>query len=152
MGQVFGSEGPHERHPRPIARLMQHAFHRSLFRISPSDLWQPSLDVYELEDEIQVVVDLAGISRERIEVSFAEEELRISGWRDDPAPSARVRLHQIEIDHGYFHRVVPISARVDREKLEATYRDGFLRIRLPKLEESPPRQVNIRVPAEDEDE
>jgi len=136
---------------RNVDRFMQRFMHSTIFRLSPRDPWQPAVDVYELEGEIQVVVDLAGVDRERVEVILEGDRLLIRGWRSDPAPRKRVRLLQIEIDHGLFERVLRIEAVVDRDKLEAIYRDGFLRVRLPKARDQERREVEIRQDEDDQE-
>jgi HSP20 family protein len=129
---------------RNVDRFMQRFMHGTLFRLSPREPWQPAVDVYELEAEIHVVVDLAGVDRERVEVILEGDRLSVRGWRGDPAPRKRVRLHQIEIDHGLFERTVRIETVVDRDRLEAVYRDGFLRVRLPKARDQERREVEIK--------
>ena len=145
-----GSHDPFDpRHPRNLDRIMQRFMPGSLFQLSHRDTWKPAVDVYELEDEYHVVVDLAGVARDRVEVTLEGLLLMIRGWRDDPAPRKRVRLHQMEIDHGPFECVVRLDVNLDRNRLEAVYRDGFLRVRLPKLPETGPREIEVQMPDEE---
>lgn len=147
MAPHHGSKDPVDPAPSPLDRFMHRFVSGTIFRLSPRDPWQPSLDVYELENEIHVVVDLAGVERDRVQVTLEGESLHVRGWRKDPAPRKRVRLHQIEIDHGFFQREVRVEPPVDRDRIEATYRDGFLRIRLPKLEgEVERREIEVKGP------
>lgn len=134
MAPHYGSKDPVEHVPSTLDRFMHRFVSGTIFRLSPRDPWQPSVDVYELEEEIHVVVDLGGVERDRVQVTLDGEILHVRGWRKDPAPRKRVRLHQIEIDHGFFERAIRVDPPVDRDRLEATYRDGFLRVRLPKVE------------------
>jgi HSP20 family protein len=138
---------PHGRH---FDRIMQRFLPGSLFQLPHRDTWKPAVDVYELEEEFHVVVELAGVARDRVEVIFEGTHLTIRGWREDPAPRKRLRLHQMEIDHGPFECVVRVDATIDRARLEAFYRDGFLRVRLPKVADAEPRTVEINVAPEDD--
>jgi HSP20 family protein len=64
----------------------------------------------------------------------------------DEDKSSRIRYHQLEIYYGPFERIVPLPAdvAVDRDKLVATYKDGFLKVALPKAEKKHiSKRINI---------
>ncbi len=114
-----------------------------LFRLPLSNRWKPAVDVYETANEIVVLVDLAGINKEEIEVTFDGDNLRIMGSRRDITSTPKVRLHQMEIDFGNFERLIAISAQVDKNKISATYRRGFLQITLTKLRKGKDEKIEI---------
>ncbi len=99
--------------------------------------WQPPIDVHETHDQITVKMELAGAKADDLQVSLSPDDrvLTISGVRgEDQADRAgRVRCHQLEIYVGPFERSLALPATpLLRDKITATYRDGFLRIALPK--------------------
>jgi len=101
----------------------------------PGDSWSPGLNVYEDGSDFHVVVDLAGVRVNDVEVVIEDELLRLSGVRDVPQTgesAGEVRLHLMEIDHGRFCRTLELPPEVDPDGIEATYRCGLLWIRLPK--------------------
>lgn len=81
-----------------------------LFRLPLSNKWKPAVDVYETANEVIVLVDLAGIKKEEIEVTIDGDSLRIVGTRRDITSTPKVRLHQMEIDFGDFERRIVIPA------------------------------------------
>ncbi len=103
--------------------------------------WEPAVDVYETETEVVVIMELAGVKPDDIEIAIGDRHLLIRGWRQEPVSgSARRKYYQMEIHRGPFERRIPLPSAVDAEKAEATREDGILHIRLPKT-----RQAQLRV-------
>ncbi len=91
--------------------------------------WRPPTDVYEVEDAIIIRVEIAGMHETDFTISLVDRILTIRGVRQDT--SERRAYHQMEIAFGEFNTEVELPYTILNEKVEATYRDGFLRIRLP---------------------
>ena len=115
-------------------------------------LWQPRADVCETEDAVCVTVELAGMSEEeisrRIEITLTADgrALVIAGNRGDScSEGARTRCHQLEIYYGPFERVLPLPSdvKVERDRMEASYRNGLLSVLLPKRPPAEPRIIPI---------
>lgn len=94
--------------------------------------WIPAVDVYETEDKIVVLVDIAGVNKENIDLTFQENKLLIRGTRPVRSYSNPEIYYQMEINFGPFERVIHLPCAVDAEKAEAVYKEGFLEILLPK--------------------
>ena len=134
-----------------LIRQMEQEFERSdeMMRkflhsfTSPERFWEPRVDVYETREAVKVKVEIAGVRSDSIDVELSGDgrALAIRGVREDERAEAvdRVLFHQMEIYLGPFERVLPLppGAEVDREKVTAAYRDGFLIITLPKREKRP---------------
>ena len=71
-------------------------------------------------------------------VTLENDLLKISGVRPDFSPSAKMKLHQMEIDYGKFQRIAKISLPIDTDNIGAKYKEGFLQITLPKKKQKPP--------------
>ena len=97
--------------------------------ISRPHAWRPPTDVYETEDAMIIRVEVAGIRESDFTISLVERNLTIHGIRQDT--SERRAYHQLEIAFGEFRTEVELPYQVISDKVEATYRDGFLRITLP---------------------
>jgi HSP20 family protein len=105
--------------------------------------WSPSVDIYETETEIVVKAELPGIERKDISLNLEKNVLTVKGERRFEKETNEENYHRIERNYGAFSRSFSIPATVDEEKIRAEYRDGVLRIALPKKEQVKPKQIQI---------
>ena len=110
---------------------------------SAEKVWKPPTDIYETAEEIIVIVEIAGMRKEDITVTIENNLLTVSGTRPDYSPSTTKRIHQMEIDHGKFERIIDITIPLDTEHSHAHYKEGFLRIAIPKMQERQARKVEM---------
>jgi len=96
--------------------------------------WIPDADVFETKNDLVVRMDLAGVSRDAVKVLLDEDTVIITGMRKEEYHEECEYYHQIEVEYGYFRRVIHLPRPVDGEKCRALYRDGFLFVILPKVE------------------
>lgn len=94
--------------------------------------WLPSTDVYETEGEFIVRLELPGMERDEIKITFMEGVLTIRGERRNELEASRVRYHQMEIRYGPFQRAICFPVPIAKEKIKAQYRQGLLKVVLPK--------------------
>lgn len=123
---------------RQVSKLMDQ-IQKGFFAFSPSEMWTPPVNLYENDTVYLVCVDLAGVDKEKIDLSVVEGHLKLRGSRPMPSPPGMEegqggtwRVHVVEIDHGPFTREVELPADVDRDKIVASYRNGMLWVELPK--------------------
>jgi HSP20 family protein len=142
-----------------LIRQMEQEFERSdevLRRFlhsftSPARFWEPQADVYETREAVKVKVELAGVRPDSIQVELSGDgrQLTIRGVREDERTEAvdRILFHQMEIYLGPFERVLslPPGADVERDTVNANYRDGFLIVSLPKRARTTPETTQIPV-------
>jgi HSP20 family protein len=93
--------------------------------------WRPAADVSESADRVEVIVDLAGVDEDDVEIQLFEDALVIEGVRRLPG-SRRGMYHAAEIRHGPFRLEVRLPARADADRVEASYERGLLTVSLPK--------------------
>ncbi|HZQ10938.1 MAG TPA: Hsp20/alpha crystallin family protein [Anaerolineae bacterium] len=93
--------------------------------------WRPPTDVYETENAIVILIEVAGLDPDEIEVEFSDKILTIHGERLDCHP--RAACHCLEVQYGEFIRQVYLPGEYDIEASTAEYKDGFLTITLPKV-------------------
>lgn len=111
---------------------------------SPSR-FQPSIDVTDEEDAICVTAELPGISKDDIQLHIEGEALIIRGEKKHEEEKKEQGVYRAERYYGYFERVVPLPSELDHAKAEALFDKGVLRVRLPKLPESPDKTRRIPV-------
>lgn len=100
--------------------------------------WRPATDVYETDADYRVVVEIPGMRGVDISVTYEGQTLYVRGERHER--EAHKGYHQMEISYGDFESAVSLPEPVERGAIEATYVDGFLRVKLPK---ATPTQVDI---------
>ena len=116
-------------------RLFEHSLVRGPLAnpALPSGGWTPLADVYETAEGFAVQIEVPGIAEEDIEVNVDGDILVVRGQRQ---PTSRTRpdsFHRMERSYGSFSRSFQLSEDVDPERVTARFKDGLLRVELPKL-------------------
>ncbi|UCF84660.1 MAG: Hsp20/alpha crystallin family protein [Desulfobacteraceae bacterium] len=117
-----------------VQNLMDEMMHLNRPVLSPSDTnWTPEADMYETENEIILIVNLGGVRKDQVAVSFYKNHLRVEGKRAHSIPPGTLaRYHQLEMGHGDFERVFRVPTVIDEDKIEASYAEGLLTVRMKK--------------------
>jgi len=122
-----------------------------MFRMSSAsgEVWSPRVDVYETATAVVVKVCVAGLDPANLELTLSGDNrfLTLRGVRIDQDDDKidRIRYHQLEVYYGPFERVVsmPPDVPLDRDRLAATYKDGFMKVVLPKRQGKSTRVIEI---------
>jgi HSP20 family protein len=109
-----------------------------------SNTWQPPTDVFELEDRLVVLVEIAGMRDGEFNVVLQERRLAISGTRQRNVREG-VAYHQMEVRYGRFLTELVLPWPVERSQVAAVYRDGFLRVELPRARNQQVHIVDVDV-------
>src|SRR6266498_3134816 len=104
--------------------------------------WTPALDLYEDKDNLIVKAELPGMRKEEIDISLHDGTLAISGERKRQSRGGE-KAERTERYVGAFRRSITLPTRVDASKVSATYKDGILKVTLPKAEEAKPKQIQV---------
>ena len=107
------------------------------------EVWSPPVDVVERKDELVLKVDLPEVSQSEIDIKVEENTLRIRGERRFIKETSDETYVQIERPYGTFQRSFSLTRMIDQQKIRASYKDGVLRIVLPKREEIQPKQISV---------
>jgi HSP20 family protein len=103
--------------------------------------WYPAADVYEVDTEYTVSIDLPGIDRATLDISVDDDRLTIRGQR----AAGDAKRHQAECPHGKFVRTFTVPSSIDQSDISAAYKDGVLKVRLPKRPERKAQRVEIKI-------
>ncbi len=106
--------------------------------------WAPAVDIYEDNNNLYVEAELPGMSEKDIKVNLENNTLTLSGERKWEREDKNDNVHRVERAYGTFVRSFTIPATVDPEKVSAVYKDGVLKVTLPKREESKPREISVK--------
>jgi len=104
--------------------------------------WSPALDLYQSSDKLIAVVELPGMRKEDIDISLHDGTLTVSGERKRESRGGE-KAERTERYVGAFRRSITLPTRVDASKVSETYKDGILKVTLPKAEEAKPKQIQV---------
>jgi len=107
--------------------------------------WTPAVDVAENDAEFTVRAEIPGIDPNELEVNITGNQLVLAGEKKESSEKKGKDYYQSESRYGSFRRAIPLPQSVDPEKVEAEYAQGVLTIHLKKIQESPPKKVEVRV-------
>jgi len=129
-----------------------------LFRESPSPEvpeealtttgFAPSVDVYEDGHNITLKIEVPGIDERDIDVRIEDNTLTVSGERKFETEEKEENFRRIERHYGSFARSFTLPSTVDTDKVEASYENGMLKIKLAKKAEAKPKQIKVSVGGE----
>ena len=132
--KVLGQRRNHSL-PRQMSQWVDQVLGQGFSRYASDSGWTPAVNLYEESAQYCIVADLAGVLVEQVELRIESGLLVLQGERAIPqAPDgcATMRVHLMEIDHGRFCREIELPADVDAEAIGASYKNGYLWVRLPK--------------------
>jgi HSP20 family protein len=120
---------------RPTVVFTQHPY---------ASAWTPAVDMFETDEAVVVLIDLAGVDAEQTDVHAEPHLLRVRGVRRERHPSdgQHRSYHTLEIPYGRFERQLHLPPGSDSSAAQANYRDGILEITVPKRQL---RQVRVSI-------
>ena len=105
----------------------------------------PRVEVQETDKNILVSAELPGMKEKHINVSLKDDNLIIEGERRSEKKKEGKNFYRSEFSYGNFYRSIPLNVGVDKDKVEATYKDGILEVTLNKLAESQQKVKKIEI-------
>ena len=103
----------------------------------------PPVDIYESEGALTILVDMPGVTEETVDIDLNNDQLTIRGTVPQEEGSGEAIILQ-EYRPGDYYRQFTIPQAIDRDRIEATIKNGVLKIRLPKAETAKPRKIEIK--------
>jgi HSP20 family protein len=107
--------------------------------------WAPVVDITEDANEYLIKAELPEILREDVKVTVENGMLTLSGERKLEKEESGKKYHRVERAYGSFLRSFHLPEDTDPDKVGAEFKDGVLRIHLPKQEAVKPRQVEVKI-------
>lgn len=108
----------------------------------PARYYVPYTDICETDDALIVVMEMAGVDKDNIDIHIEDDVLQIEGHIDF-SNYADMRPLYTEYNVGHYSRKFSLSSKIDQGKISAEINDGVLTIALPKAEEAKPRRIKI---------
>ena len=107
--------------------------------------YAPSLDVHEDEQNVVATLEVPGVNKDDVQVSYHDKVLTITGERKQEKETKENGYHIRERGYGRFQRSIYVPIPVDANNVKAAYKDGVLTVTLPKAAEAKPKQISINV-------
>lgn len=105
--------------------------------------WNPSVDIYENKDQIVLEAELPGMNREDFDLTVENNVITLRGERRFEKKDDGDNYHRVERSYGSFTRSFTLPQTVSAEGAQAEYRNGVLRVTLPKREEVKTRRIEV---------
>jgi HSP20 family protein len=109
------------------------------------EAWTPAIDVQETRNDIIVTMDAPAINPKDISITVVEDKLTVKGERKREKELKEEDYYKTERVYGSFQRIVSLPAGVVGAKAKATYKDGVLRIAIPKSQKAVPKEIKITI-------
>lgn len=144
MSRLFG---PFEE----MERLFEGFFPRNWLRSQQREEWPlmayemrvPRIDIVDRDDEIVVRAEIPGVEKKDLEISLNEDMLTIKGGTRQEATEEKGDYYRCEISNGMFARTIALPVSVDADKAKSEFKDGVLKLALPKLENARRRTIKV---------
>ena len=105
--------------------------------------WTPAVDIYDTDDALVLKAELPGASKDDVSIEIHNNTLILRGERKHEAEVKEGDYYRAERAYGTFQRSFVLPTLVDQDKVQATYTDGVLELRLPKSEAAKPKRIAI---------
>ena len=131
-----------ERLNRSFAGLQRNNGGKELLTVAD---WAPVVDIQETETEYLVKAELPEIRKEDVKVTIENGVLTLQGERRQEKEEKGKRFHRVERAYGTFLRTFTVPLDAEEDKVAAEFKDGILRVHLPKTTKPRPKAVEVKV-------
>jgi HSP20 family protein len=107
--------------------------------------WDMAVDLYEEKGNVVAEMNLPGINPEKLDITVKDGYLKITGFREEEKEKKETNFYYKEIRRGDFDRWVKLPVEVKAEKAEAQYKNGVLKVMIPKKEEAKEEKIKIQL-------
>ncbi len=107
--------------------------------------FMPAVEMDETPDAVHLRLEAPGIEAKDLNVQVTTEAVSVSGDRKSETKTAEKGMSRSEFRYGKFQRVIPLPAKVQNDKVQAEYKDGILRLTLPKAEDERNRVIKVNL-------
>ena len=111
---------------------------------SVGSAWTPTVDIREDREHVTIAMELPGVRPNDVKISLENNVLTIRGEKQQEEEQKDERWHRYERSYGVFERSFTLPSTVDPEQIEATADNGVLTVRIPKVEQAKPREIQVR--------
>jgi HSP20 family protein len=111
----------------------------------PAAAWQPAVEMFETGDEVVVRAEMPNVDPANVDVTVTDEAITIKATVRQDEENKDRSYYRRELRYGAYVRKLPLPAEVKGGDAKATYKDGILEVKIPKLERVKPLSVKVQV-------
>jgi HSP20 family protein len=129
--------------PEPFSTEFNRLFNSLWETPTSSQRWVPEMDLVESDDHYLLRADLPGMKQEDVAIEFNDGTLTISGERKAEYERKEKGFFRLERSFGRFSRSLTLPEGVDPERIQASFHEGVLDVRIPKPDQRKPRRIEV---------
>ena len=107
--------------------------------------WSPRVDISETDHEFIIKAEIPEVKKEDVKVTVDNNVLTIRGERKQEKEEKGKKFHRVERYYGSFARSFTLPENVDQAKIDASFKEGMLNLKLPKTEEAKAKEIEVKV-------
>ena len=111
-------------------------------RVRPGRVFIPAVDIFETPQSLVLVADMPGVSGDQVTIDLKENLLTIFGQVSPPSEKQLILSQEYAI--GDYYREFQVGELIDKDKIEASVKNGVLTLTLPKAEKAKPRRIEVK--------
>jgi len=120
-------------------------FSSDIFDEEASKTMLPVVDIVERENDYNIKIELPGVDKKDVKITIQNDILTIKGEKKQESEKKGENYHRVERCYGSFQRSFTLPTSVASDKIDASYENGVLTLRIPKLEEAKPKEIEVNV-------
>jgi HSP20 family protein len=109
----------------------------------PAGAWNPSVDIYETNNEVVLKAELPGLNQKDIHLDLKDNTLTLRGERVKDQEIKEDNYYRRERVYGTFHRAFTLPSTIQQDNIQAKYKEEVLEVHMPKAEAAKPRQIKV---------
>ena len=108
-------------------------------------IFVPSAEIDETDTEFHLKLEVPGMSADDLDIEVSDAAVSVTGERKSETQSEKGGIRRSEFYYGKFERHVPLPSHIERDKVVAEYKDGILKLTLPKSKDQEDKSVKVKV-------
>ncbi len=126
-------------------KLLEDFFGQTGYPAFREGQWLPTVDVHDTKKDVVITLDLPSVDPSEVSISIVDDKMTIKGERRREEELKEEDCCRSERYYGAFQRVIQLPAEVTPEKAKATYKDGVLKVVVPKSAKVLPKEIKVEI-------
>ncbi len=130
---------------KQMDKMMEDFWAKERSLMKRMDIKEPSVDIEDKKNELKITADLPGVDKKDIEINVGQDSIEIKAQKKKEAEVKRKNFYRQERAFSGFYRALSLPAIVNPDKAKSSFKDGILKINLPKIRELPKKSKRLAI-------